>query len=204
MGLLYVIDTMNSKFVNVKEMMMDTIMTEKGHWYTSINKHREELGVTWDELLKMSKDELKKKIRKYDTDKWYESLESKPTLKYYAQGKAKFGYDFCYRNNYNSTFLARARVNALKLEEQKSRGNPHHDVICRLCKKGKEDMVHFLIDCKELEEDRNYHLIDNSLNNSEEKMIKLLFRPEDFQGTGHMIKKMWYRRKALQKYNQKV
>merc|ERR1711874_966704 len=96
-----------------KEMMMDTIMTERGHWYTCINKHREELGVTWDELLKMSKEELKKKIRKYDTDKWNESLETKPTLKYYHQGKAKFGYDFCYRNNYNSTFLARPRVNAL-------------------------------------------------------------------------------------------
>merc|ERR1712237_191448 len=59
--LLYVIDTMNSKFVNVKEMMMDTIMTEKGHWYTSINKHREELGVTWDELLKMYKN-LKRRL----------------------------------------------------------------------------------------------------------------------------------------------
>ena len=202
--LLYVIDTMNSKFNNVKEMMLDTIATEKGHWYTSINKHREELGITWDALLKMSKEELKKRIRNYDTEKWHEGLESKSTLKHYAQGKAKFGYEFCYRNNYNSTFLARARINALKLEEQKGRGNPNHDRTCRLCKEGMEDMVHFLIDCKELEEDRNYHLIDNSLNNSEEKMIKLLFQSEDFQGTGHMIKKMWYRRKALLKYNQKI
>merc|ERR1711895_269298 len=181
---LYVINTMSSKFVNVKEMM-DTIMTEKGHWYTSINKH------------KMSKEELKTKIKKYDTDKWYESLETKPTLKYYLQGKTKFGYDFCYRNNHNSTFLARARVNALKLEEQESRGNPHHDVICRQCKEGKEDMVHFLIDCRELEEDRNYNLIDSSLDNSEDKMVKLLFNTEDFQGTGYMIKKMWLRRKKL-------
>ena len=202
--LLYVIDTMNSKFVNVKEMMMDTIMTERGHWYTCINKHREELGVTWDELLKMSKEELKKKIRKYDTDKWYESLETKPTLKYYHQGKAKFGYDFCYKNNHNSTFLARARTNALKLGEQKSRGNPHHDVTCRLCKEGKEDMVHFLIDCKELEEDRNYSLIDSSLDTSENKMIKLLFDTEDFQGTGYMIKKLWLRRKALLQYIKKT
>merc|ERR1711874_725384 len=109
--LLYVIDTMNSKFNNVKEMMLDTIATEKGHWYTSINKHRKELGITWDALLKMSKEELKKRIRNYDTEKWHEGLENKSTLKYYAQGKAKFGYEFCYRNDYNSTFLARARIN---------------------------------------------------------------------------------------------
>ena len=187
--LLYVIDTMNSKFNNVKEMMLDTIATEKGHWYTSINAHREELGISWDALLKMSKEELKKRIRNYDTEKWHEGLESKSTMKHYAQGKTKFGYEFCYRNNFNSTFLARARINSLKLEEHKGRGNPHYDKTCKLCKGGIEDIVHFLIDCKELEEDRNYHLIDNSLKNSEEKMIKLLFQSEDFQGTGHMIKK---------------
>merc|ERR1711895_59515 len=144
------------------------------------------------------------RVSKYDTDKWQESLETKPTLKYYLQGKTKFGYDFCYRNNHNSTFLAKARVNALKLEEQKSRGNPHHDVICRLCKEDKEDMVHFLIDCRELEEDRNYNLIDSSLDNSENKMVKLLFHSEDFQGTGYMIKKMWLRRKSLLQYIKKI
>merc|ERR1711874_735651 len=109
-----------------------------------------------------------------------------------------------YRNNQNSSFLARARVNALKLEEQKSRGNPHHDVTCRLCKEGKEDMVHFLIDCRELEEDRNYNPIDSSLDNSEDKMVKLLFNSEDFQGTGYMIMKMWLRRKSLLQYIKKI
>merc|ERR1711874_463840 len=62
--LLYVIDTMKSKFSNVKDMMMDTISTERGYWYTSINKHREDLGITWVELLKMSKEELKKRVKK--------------------------------------------------------------------------------------------------------------------------------------------
>merc|ERR1711913_141445 len=35
--LLYVIDTMNSKFDNIKEMILDTISNERGHWYNSIN-----------------------------------------------------------------------------------------------------------------------------------------------------------------------
>merc|ERR1711895_284350 len=121
-----------------------------------VYQYKQTQGRTWNHMectLKMSKEELKKRIRSYDTEKWNEVLENKPTLKYYAQGKAKFGYDFCYSNNYNSTFLARARINALKLEEQKGRGNPNYDRTCRLCKEGMEDMVHFLIDCKELEED---------------------------------------------------
>merc|ERR1711874_487062 len=198
--LLYVIDTMKSNFVNIKEMMMDTIKTEKGRWYTYVNKHREELGITWDDLLDMSKEELKRMVKKYDTDKWQESLEAKSTQKYYLQGKQSFGYDFCYMNNYNSTFLAKARLNALKLEEQISRGKPHYDATCKLCKKGKEDIVHFLIDCKELEEDRDYSLINNSEDGSGDKMVELLFNTEDFQGVGCMIKKMWLRRKKLLQY----
>merc|ERR1711874_588169 len=101
--------------------VIDTIKTEKGRWYTCVNKHREELGITWDELQEMSKEDLKRRVKKYDTDKWQESLEAKSTQKYYLQGKQNFGYDFCYRNNYNSTFLAKARLNTLKLEEQISR-----------------------------------------------------------------------------------
>ena len=149
--LLYVVDTMNSEFDNVKEMMLDTIETGKGRWYTNINSYREELGIPWKELYVMSKKELKKRIRIYDTGKWNMSLESKSTLKYYAEGKTEIGYEFCYRNNLNSTFLARARTNSLRLEEAKGRGNPYYDRTCKLCKEGEEDLVHFLIECKALE-----------------------------------------------------
>ena len=202
--LLYVVDTMNSKFDNIKDMMLDTIETKKGRWYTNINTYREELGISWEELYAMSKKDLKRRIKIHDTEKWNLSLESMPTLRYYAQGKTEIGYEFCYRNNLNSTFLARARTNSLKLEEAKGRGNPHHDRTCKLCKEGEENITHFLIDCKELEEERNYDLIDNSRDNSEERMIKLLFQSGNHQETGYMIKKLWFRRRNLMKYYQKI
>ena len=151
----------------------------------------------------MSKKELKNRIRTYDTEKWNISLESKSTLKYYVQGKTKIGYEFCYRNNLNSTFLARARINSLKLEEAKGRGNPHYDRTCKLCREEEENIVHFLIDCKALEEERNYEIIDSSIENSEEKMIKLLFQTGKYQETGYMIKKLWCRRRTLLEKNQK-
>ena len=66
-----------------------------------------------------------------------------------------------------------------------------------------EDVVHFLIDCEELEEDRNYHLINDTLENSEEKMIEMLFHNKNFQDIGYMIKKLWKRRKTLLEYNKK-
>ena len=201
--LLYVVDTMKGRFVNVKEMMLDTISTGKGRWYNTTNRYREELEITWEDLEKMSKLELKRKIQNYDTDKWYEGMNSKGALRFYIQGKENIGYENCYRNNTNSTFLARAGINSLKLEEHKGRGNPGYNRTCKLCGKGVEDIVHFLIDCKELEEDRNYHLIDDTLENSEDKMIKVLFHNENFQDIGYMIKKLWKKRNALLEYNKR-
>ena len=137
-ALQYVISTMNSDFENIKEMMLDTIKTGKGRWYTNTNHYREELGLTWESLYEMSKKELKRRIRIYDTEKWYHNLENKSTLKYYAAGKTRIGYEFCYRNNVNSTFLARARINSLKLEEAKGRGNPFTTQIVRCVDKEKK------------------------------------------------------------------
>ena len=61
-------------------------------------------------------------------------------------------------------------------------------------------MVHFLIDCKELEEDRDYNLIKNSSESSGDRMVELLFKTENFQEVGHMIRKMWQRRRKLLMY----
>ena len=55
--------------------------------------------------------------RKYDTQLWEKDLREKSILLYYKEGKGKMGYEFCYRNNVNSMFFARARLNSLRQEE---------------------------------------------------------------------------------------
>ena len=71
-------------------------------------------------------------------------------MKLYAQEKRKIGYEYCYNNSYNSKLYARARVNALQLEEHKGRGIKHYDTTCKLCSKETEDIDHFIITCKKL------------------------------------------------------
>ena len=52
-----------------------------------------------------------------------------------------------------------------------------------------------------LEEHRDYNLIDKSINNPEERMKTLLFRNNNYQEIGKMIKKLWEeRRKILEKF----
>merc|ERR1711874_172136 len=89
MGMLYVIDTMKGGFENIKAMMEDTMKVKKGRWYTSIDKHMENLGISWEELKEMSREELKLRVREYDTKKWKTSLQDMKTQRYYVQGKKK-------------------------------------------------------------------------------------------------------------------
>merc|ERR1711909_58793 len=162
-SLQYVRSTMSGDFENMKELMLDSIKTGKGKWFRLTNSYREELKMTWKELFTISKEALKKKIRVYDTNLWEMDLASKSTLRYYAAGKTEIGYQHCYRNNVNSTFLARARTNSLKLEEAIGRGNKHYNKMCKLCEQEEEDLVHFITKCRALETKRDYGVLDCSI-----------------------------------------
>merc|ERR1712120_2821 len=195
--LLYARDTMKGNFQNIKDMVEDTMAVGKGKWYKSMINHLRKLNVTWDNLIEMPRAEIKRRVKDYDTDKWRTSLQDLRTQKYYVLGKIKFGYDFCYRNNYNSTFLAKARLNALKLEEQISRGKDWYDSTCKLCRQTEENIVHFIMDCPALENIRDYGIIGRNEKNSEEKMIDLLFFNGRFQEVGLLIRKLWLKRRSL-------
>ena len=126
----------------------------------------------------------------------------KTSLRIYNLEKKEIGYEFCYKNNGFSRFLARARINALQLEEHKGRGQINYNSNCKLCGKEKEDLVHFLIKCEKLEVKRNYEVIDENIDNPEERMRKLLYRNRKHQEVGKQIKNLWdLRKKSIEKIN---
>ena len=188
---VYMIDTLASQFTNVKLMMEDTILKEKGRWYNAIEEYRIELGLTWEKLRTLEKPTLKKIVREYDTVKWYEGMSKKTSLRFYIQEKRSIHYDLCYRNSIDSTFYARARINALKLEEQKGRGRENYNKNCKLCGEEDEDLVHFITKCKSLEQKRDHNLLDTDIRDPEERMRILLFRDERRQSIGKMIRNLW-------------
>ena len=196
-NLQYVRDVLNGKFGNVKEMMEDTIKKQKGIWYVTISSYLKELGITWDMLYTLTKSEIKTLTRHYDTQLWEKELKEKKILKYYKEGKGKMKYEYCYRNNINSMFLARARLNALGLEEAKRRGNIFHNTICKMCKQEDEDLLHFVIECPKLENKRNYEIIDRGIAEPGKRLVHCLFKQKKYQETGKMIKSMWYTRKNI-------
>ena len=200
--LLYMIDTLASNFTNIKKMMRDTL-EKKGRWYKAINEYREELELSWETLEDTDRPTLKKIVKIYDTEKWKGGLRKKTSLRFYIQEKKEIHYDLCYRNNKNSMFYARARINALKLEEHKGRGIEGYDKTCKLCKEEDEDLVHFISNCKKLEGVRNYELLDKNINNSEERMRKFLYRDNRCWEVGKMIKDLWDQRRKILKEMEK-
>ena len=58
-------------------------------------------------------DGTEEKVREYDTHTWQMEMLHKPSLKWYRIGKKDIGYEMCYRNDVNSTYLAKARTNSL-------------------------------------------------------------------------------------------
>jgi len=121
------------------------------------------------------------------------------SLRFYVQEKKEIHYDLCYRNNNNSTFYARARINALKLEEHKGRGIEGYNKKCRLCGEEDEDLVHFISKCKKLEQVRDYNLLDRNISDPEDRMRILLYRDDRSWRVGKLIRDLWDLRRKLLK-----
>ena len=172
-------------------------MRGKGKWYNTINEYRQEFNLSWDQLRKIDRPSLKKLVRNYDTEKWKEGMIKKSSLRIYVLEKKDIGYEFCYRNNSYSRFLARARTNSLQLEEHKGRGQKEFNSNCKLCGEEKKDMVHFTIKCKKLEKNRDYSTINKDIKGTETKMRELLYRNKNYQEVGRLIKNLWTLRKEL-------
>ena len=87
----------------------------------------------------------------------------------------------------------------------KERGVQGYDARYKLCQQEDEDIVHFIIKCKKLEQKRNYILIDRNIRDPEERMRVLLFRNIEYIRVSKMIRSLWdYRRYLLKAQTERV
>ena len=70
----------------------------------SVDGYREKLSISWDDLKGMEKKDLKNLIKEWDTNKWLEEVQHRPSLKWYRIGKKEIGYENCYRNSRKSIY----------------------------------------------------------------------------------------------------
>ena len=166
----------------------------------TINSYRSELNMTWQGFREVDRKALKRRLRDWDTQEWMEEMLHRPTLMGYREVKLCISYDKCYNNSKNSEYLAKARTNALQLEEHLGRGKADADTTCRLCKQGEGNLEHFMVECPELETKRENRIISKWRSQNKTQMTaNILFKEKDHQSVGGMIKRMWLHRKELMK-----
>ena len=139
-----------------------------------------------------------RRLRDWDTQRWQEEVLSKSTLKWYREGKPHIGYDKCYNKSKYSEYLAKARINAVQLEEHLERGKIDADITCKLCEQGDGDLEHFLVVCPELEGKRERSIMDKWKSQYKMQMtVNILFREENYGCVGRIIRRMCTHRKKL-------
>ena len=181
--------------------------TKGNRWMETLDKYLETLNIKYEDIERKDIKEIKEIVRKYDDNKWKVELESKPSVQTYFSRKKEIKEEKIYDNRWSSVLLFRARANVLGLNDRKRHKKKEQgdtNTSCRLCKGEYEDLNHFLINCKKLEQDRNPRLMEKHKGSNDDITVgNILFdiEGEDLEDTKKMLTRMWNKRKKLEKEN---
>ena len=125
-------------------------------------------------------------------------MASKVTLNRYRLYKKQIKQESIYDNRYESILLFKARTKTLNLNIEKRHNG--ESTMCDLCKSEVETDIHFLLECKELEEKRDRKLLQKYIFRDKERIMgELLFRERDIESVKKMLITLWRRRETLRK-----
>ena len=171
-------------------------MKEDGNynWMKATNRYLEEIGIRYGDIGRLTKEELKGKVQDWDSRKWREEVNSKVSLKIYEREKTEIREEDVYDNRPSSIILFRARSNTLPLNDRNRHKN--ESMECKLCGNEREDLKHFLLDCRELENYRRevVQLQRPYQENSEEIIGRFLFNKVNVEETKEILYRMWRKR----------
>ena len=207
---------METRYVEARLMMAKSIYESKNEWMKEIlikvresagntwnrglNRCLEKVGLSYENLIEMSKAEIKRKVREYDTGKWKEGLERKASVRIYRENKTEVREDRIYDNGRPAQILFQARANNMALNE-KNRHREEGETRCEICGEGeRENLGHFLLACETLGVERDEELIErNSGATAEEWIGNILWKEEDMERVKRMLGKMWQKRAVVRK-----
>lgn len=134
---------------NRNNLLKEVYKMAKGNqqnWIKNINKYLECSKLTLRDIGKLKKEEIKEKLRSWDTEEWKQEVQSKRSLELYKIYKPEIKCEeLIYDNTPSSVTLYRARTNNLALNDRKRFYN--EDTTCIMCGAEEENLQHFLLYC---------------------------------------------------------
>ena len=125
---------------------------KNGKWWRETTKAMEEVNMKYADLKKFTAKELKQRMKDWDTEKWREEMKSKSSISVYRERKINIKEETCYDNKPESIIWFKARTNSLPLNDRKR--HTSGETGCQMCGEEVEDLTHFLLFCREYNEDR--------------------------------------------------
>ena len=174
-------------------------LTNGGAYDKILKKQSEELQIDKQVLITLQKTDLKRRIYRWDTEKWQQELDKKKTMHIYKEYKKEIKEEE-YENDFESTLWYRARANCLKLEDKNRETNKE----CKLCGEEIENLEHFLLKCGRLETIRTQDIrLQKPHNENVNEVIgEFLFTKDDINTKKEILKKMWQKRATIIKEEQ--
>ena len=142
----------------LKQVLEVIMRVGKGRWYSTLIEYLGDVGMTYDDLIRMDRSEIKIKVRNYDNKVWYDNLNLLTDREVYRRFKRSVGHSYGYDNRLESDLLFRARSNTLDLND--FRRHNGGETKCDLCGADREDLIHFILLCPSLDRFRDKDLIE--------------------------------------------
>ena len=180
----------------IREVLRSIRENKFNKWNIRLKEYMEEAKISDEDLSEMSKAEIKEKVKERDTERWREEIEKKPRASLYKEYKGEIKEEKIYDNTYASELLFGARANSLNLNDlKKHKGGK---TVCDVCGEEEEDLVHFIVRCRGLEDRRDKDLIAKFKGDDDRSTAgKILFetRDNDVERVKRMLRNLWSSRK---------
>jgi len=168
-------------------------------WSKNIEFYLKRVNIDYQKLNDLTKDEVKKAVKKWDTLQWKSELKEKKSLEVYSKWKTEMGgMEKTFDNTPSSVIFYKARTNVLPLNDRKRWSND--ETKCKACGAEIEDLRHLIMYCPVYNDIRGtipelqqpYQEIENDVIGA------YLFgnNPEDCKRT---LKKLWRKRQFMEK-----
>ena len=182
----------------LKEVLKRVRKDKKNIWNKRLEEYLKLIHLKYEDLIKMSYEEIKRKVKEKDNEIWKKDLVEKNSLGRYRKYKTKIKQEDIYDNRYQSVLLFKLRTGTLELNiEKRHKGE---DTTCDLCRTGEETDIHFMLECNRLDDKRNKKLIEEYKGkDKDETLEKMLFRKKGIENVKKMINDMWRKREIIRK-----
>lgn len=175
----------------LKKVVLEMFEDGNFDWIREMKQAMNDIGLKLHQVSQMKDEELKKKIKDWDTDLWRNGIEAKKSLEMYKEFKSVVKEEE-YDNSFASVILYRARCNVLNLGDRKR--FQAEETTCIGCGHQLESLNHFLLDCPLYEEARRHSIIlQRPHMENQETSGKFLFpnSSELWESSKEVLKKMW-------------